>query len=856
MTCRGFFMGKNCFWKIGFLVVLFFYSSFGLAEVGWVIEAEIPQQRGSGRGGRELVYQTQIEPYWFSDGRRFWYRNELRGGGREYIVVDAERGERAAGFDHERLARALRGAGLEDVRGDRLELGRLEFDVVRGTVAFRVGGQDWLCDLESYEIRKVGERAVSPGEGLRGFSAEDGPRVSQRTGAETRVTFVNQTGEEVELFWLDNIGRRRSYGKLAAGEERGQHTYAGHVWEVVGSGGVVWVRFQAEAKRGRAVITGRVQSTGQRKEADKAKGRGELSGDGKWSAFIRDSNVFVRSVEGGDEIQLSRDGSGDDSYGMVQWGGDSNRLVAFRIKAGEKKEVHLIESSPSKGGRAILGSRAYALPGDRFTSYELNLFDVAGRKQIKPLVDRIDFGRPRVRWNGDGSRLTYEKTDRGHQRFRIIEIDVQSGAVRTLVDEKTETFIWTAHGPGLPRTTYLEQSNEILYVSERDGWRHLYLIDGETGQIANQITRGEWVVRGIDRVDEEKRQIWFRASGMNRGEDPYLVHFYRVNFNGSGLVALTEGNGTHSVQYSPDRKWLIDSYSRVDLGAVHELRRVSDGKLVCELEQADISELQGSGWAAPEVFRAKGRDGKTDIWGIISRPLKFDPEKKYPVIEDIYAGPHGSHVPKTFSTVHRYRSLTELGFIVVKIDGMGTANRSKAFHDVCWHNLKDAGFADRILWMQAAAKKYPYMDIERVGIYGTSAGGQSAAGAVLFHPEFYKAAVASCGCHDNRMDKASWNEQWMGYPVGEHYSESSNIDNAHRLKGKLLLMVGELDRNVPPESTMRFVDALIKAEKDFDLLVVPGAGHGNGGSYGKRRMEDFFVRHLQGVEPPDRNAGE
>jgi dipeptidyl aminopeptidase/acylaminoacyl peptidase len=361
-------------------------------------------------------------------------------------------------------------------------------------------------------------------------------------------------------------------------------------------------------------------------------------------------------------------------------------------------------------------------------------------------------------------------------------------------------------------------------------------------------------VRGIDRIDEEQRQVWFSASGKNPGQDPYLVHYYRVNFDGTGLVALTEGDGNHSLQFSPERKFAIDTYSRVDRPPVHELRRMSDGGRVCRLEEADIAGLQAAGWAPPEVFVAKGRDGQTDIWGIISRPRGFDPGKKYPVIEDIYAGPQGSFVAKSFSPRRAFAALADRGFIVVKIDGMGTANRSKAFHDVCWRNLKDAGFEDRILWMKAAAARYPSMDLTRVGVCGVSAGGQNAAGAVLFHPEFYKVAVASCGCHDNRMDKASWNEQWMGYPVGPHYSECSNIDQARRLRGKLFLIVGEMDSNVPPESTLRFADALVKAGKDFDLLVVPGANHGAGGAYGLRRRDDFFVRHLLGQEPPDRNA--
>jgi dipeptidyl aminopeptidase/acylaminoacyl peptidase len=397
----------------------------------------------------------------------------------------------------------------------------------------------------------------------------------------------------------------------------------------------------------------------------------------------------------------------------------------------------------------------------------------------------------------------------------------------------------------------------MIYVSERDGWRHLYLVDTKAGGIKCQITKGQWVVRGIDRIDEEHRQIWFHGGGMNSDQDPYFLHYYQVNFDGTGLVALTAGNGNHTVQYSPDRKYIIDTFSRVDTPPINELRRSADGGLVCRLEEADITELKESGWQAPEVFVAKARDGKTDIWGVISRPKDFDPNKKYPVIENIYAGPQGAYVPKSFSSRRLFSSLTDLGFVVVQMDGMGTGFRSKAFHDVCWKNLKDAGFEDRILWHKAVAAKYPWYDLSRVGIYGTSAGGQNAAGAVLFHPEFYKAAVANCGCHDNRMDKASWNEQWMGYPVGPQFAECSNIENASKLRGNLFLIVGELDTNVPVESTLRFADALIKAGKDFEFLVVPGEDHGTRGaaaSYVERRQQDFFMRHLLGQLPPDRNA--
>jgi dipeptidyl aminopeptidase/acylaminoacyl peptidase len=597
-------------------------------------------------------------------------------------------------------------------------------------------------------------------------------------------------------------------------------------------------------------------------EARQPKGRPQAerqrdvpSPNGKWVATVKDYNVLIRPTEGGEPIQLSKTGVEGNAFGMLSWSADSKAVVGFRVEPGDNKEVYLIESSPPGGGRARLSSRPYPLPGDKFTAYEPWVFDVSNKSATKVETDRVDLGRPRLRWDKDGHHFTYEKVDRGHQRFRLVEVDAHTGQTRNLIDEKTETFIWTAHSENvnIPLVTWLK-SDELVYASEKDGWRHLYLVDTKSDTIKNPITKGEYVVRGIDRIDEEKRQIWFRASGKNADQDPYFIHHYRVNFDGSDLVALTAGNGTHTVQYSPKRKYLVDTYSRVDMAPVHELRRSTDGSLVCKLEEADIADLKANGWEPPEVFTAKGRDGKTDIWGIICRPRNFDPQKKYPVIEQIYAGPQGSFVPKSFSPFRRFSNLTDLGFIVVQIDGMGTANRSKAFHDVCWKNLKDAGFPDRILWHKAVAARYPHYDITRVGIYGGSAGGQNSTAAVLFHPDFYKAAVSGCGCHDNRMDKASWNEQWMGYPVGPQYAASSNIDNAFRLRGKLLLIVGEMDNNVPPESTYRLCDALIKAGKDFEFVMVPGAGHGMGGAYGQRRMQDFFVRQLQGKEPADRNG--
>jgi dipeptidyl aminopeptidase/acylaminoacyl peptidase len=373
--------------------------------------------------------------------------------------------------------------------------------------------------------------------------------------------------------------------------------------------------------------------------------------------------------------------------------------------------------------------------------------------------------------------------------------------------------------------------------------------------VKNQITRGDWVVRAVDSVDVATRQIWFRAGGMDTGQDPYFTHFYRINFDGTGLTAYTQADGTHDVTWSPNREYYVDRWSRVDLAPVMQLRRTSDRSVVMELEEGSFAPQLETGWRPPEVFVAKARDGTTDIWGIIVRPTNFDPNRSYPVIEQVYAGPQGSFVPKSFSALPGLQPLAELGFIVVQIDGMGTANRSKAFHEVAWQNLGDAGFPDRKLWHRAVAARYSYYDITRVGIYGGSAGGQNSLGALLFHGDFYKAAVSSVGCHDNRMDKIWWNELWMGWPLGPHYEASSNVVHANKLKGKLLLVVGEMDTNVDPASTLQVANALIRADKYFDLLFIPGAGHGSGGDYGTRKRYDFFVEHLLGVEPPDWTAG-
>lgn len=707
---------------------------------------------------RGKVFRDAIEPHWFGDGHKFWYRVDLPDSAREFVLVDAAAGKRELAFDHAKLADALATASNKPVKPTQLPISfiAIDGDQVR-FVAFEKG---WAFDRAKNTLA-------------------DGPKPD----APRAATPPPPTGPK---------------------------------------------RDRPRAPRG----------------------------PNPWDVTVRNDNIFLRKKGEANEVQLTKDGKADDGYdaGSLFWSPDYRKVVAMRTTRVAIRKVNIVQSSPTDQLQPKTITIDYAKPGDPLPIAKPHLFDVEANREVS-VSDEL-FPNPwelrRVNWNADGTAFSFTYNQRGHQVLRLIEVDATSGKARVVVGDESKTFIDYAHKQfqfELPAT------NELIWMSERDGWNHLYLIDRGTGAVKNQITKGSWIVRGVERVDVEKRQIWFRAGGIYPDQDPYYVHFCRINFDGSGLTKLTAGDGTHSIRYSPGEKYIIDSYSRVDLAPVHELRSSEDGRLICPLEKADDTALRKAGWIAPERFVAKGRDGKTDIYGIIHRPTNFDPKKKYPVIEQIYAGPQSAFVPKSFRSWFYEQEMAELGFVVVQIDGMGTSHRSKAFHDVCAKNLGDGGFPDRILWMKAAAAKYPALDITRVGVYGGSAGGQNALRAVLAHGDFYKAAVADCGCHDNRMDKVWWNELWMGYPVGAHYAEQSNVTQAHRLTGKLLLTVGEVDTNVDPASTMQVVNALIKAGKDFDLLVVPNGKHGAGGSpYGARRRKDFFVRHLLGVEPPNRNA--
>tara|TARA_B100000945_G_scaffold321497_1_gene336445 strand:+ start:1690 stop:3960 length:2271 start_codon:yes stop_codon:yes gene_type:complete len=570
----------------------------------------------------------------------------------------------------------------------------------------------------------------------------------------------------------------------------------------------------------------------------------------KWEFEIKSHNAVLVDKENNQEHILTTDGTKEVPYRFSHWSPKRDYALFMKVRPGDLSKVHLLESSPKDSYKAKLHTRTYAQPGDRFESFELFLANTATHKSYRVDTEIIDYhGPPRIQWHVNNNFFTYQKDDRGHQRVRIIAVSPADGKSRIVIDEKTETFInqikFYRH--------HTKDGKHIIWASERTGWNHLYLCDLASGKVIAPITSGKWAVKKVHSLYEDEGYLIFSAVGTQADEDPYHEHYFRVDLDGANLIRLTEGDGTHQIQLSPSRRFIIDKYSRIDQPPVHTLRNAATGELICPLETADISKLLALGFQLPERFVAKGRDGTTDIYGMVYRPRNFDPKYSYPVIEYIYAGPHDSHVPKSFMTKMRMFHLAELGFITVMVDGMGTDNRGKKFHDFCWQNLQDSGLPDHIAWIKALARKYPQCDISKVGIFGTSAGGQSSTAALLHHSDFYKVAVSSCGCHDNRVDKHWWNEQWMGYPIAEHYKDQSNVTNANLLEGNLLLMVGEMDTNVPPESTYQLVNALIKSKKEFDLLVVPGMGHSAGGEYGQRRRWDYFIRYLHGMTPPNWN---
>jgi dipeptidyl-peptidase 4 len=613
---------------------------------------------------------------------------------------------------------------------------------------------------------------------------------------------------------------------------------------------------------------------------------GEIqSPDSRWTAQLRDHNILVRALPNGTPFELTHDGVQYHAYGslpgqsthaigdirrhelqwpQVVWSPDSRYLLTYRLDEREVKDLHLIQSVPEDGTlRPKLYTYRYALAGDiHVPAWKPVVLDVINRRQINLETEPIVCGpiapieKRDLWWSSNGRALYFLARDRYSKVVSLERADPVNGEVTRVLTEKSDTVVHTNAGSvfEFPLIRTLSDGSVIWY-SQRDGWGHLYYYD-ESGDLHNQITQGEWSVRDIVRVDEHARRIYFMASGRELGSDPYEQRLYAVNFDGTKLQLLTPEQADHKIQFSPSGRYFVDGYSRPDLPPTW-VARASDGALIRKLEQADISGLREGGYVPVEPFQVTAADGKTALYGNLFRPSTFDPSRRYPVIDASYPGPQAIRSGKSFTSAlfHRFeaQSLAELGFIVVTIDGRGTPNRSREFLDYSYGRLdKASDLEDHIAGIGQLATRYPWLDLDRVGIDGVSAGGFLAALAVLKYPAFYKVAVSAEGNHDPRGYLAAWGETYIGPSAGEAYLSSATPQLAANLRGKLLLIHGELDDNVPPALTLRLADALIKANKDFDLLVIPNADHTAyfTSPYLIRRKWDYFVRHLMGAEPP------
>ena len=572
---------------------------------------------------------------------------------------------------------------------------------------------------------------------------------------------------------------------------------------------------------------------------------GLRSPKGPQQVVLREGDLYLNEGEGTGERRLVERPSGAPFQFIepVSWSPDGSH---FAVWAELRREPRLYKVTDSLKG--VTKEIPYEKPGDERTERVAWVFSADGKiaSRCPDSVLPKSFSTDRLDWSADGKTLRTEFVRRGFTGHGIIAFDVVPKAWRIVLEERSPKFVYTFNS----RFRHDLSDDRTLWASERTGWRHLYVAGlGNPGNV-RPITSGEWVVKQVLHVDQVRSEVYFIAVGRNPGENPYHHHVCKAGLDGTpAVVDLTPGDGNHEVTFSPDRRTLIDVSSRVDRAPTFSLRSALDGSLIAHLHAGDTRALEASGWTQTRPFKAKDRDGKFDIWGVVTRPYPFDSTKKYPVIENIYAGPHGSFAPKSFNWWNRnHRELASLGFYVVQMDGRGTNHRGREFHQQSWRNLKDGGFPDRIAWLKALAETEPSMDLDRVGIFGGSAGGQNTAHALLLHGDFYKAGAADCGCYDNRVDKLWWNEQWLGWPVGPSYDENSCSRYASALRGRLLLTLGESDTNVDVKCTYDFRDALIEAGKDclVDFHVVPGANHGAGESEEMREKRAWFFKSALG----------
>jgi dipeptidyl-peptidase 4 len=606
----------------------------------------------------------------------------------------------------------------------------------------------------------------------------------------------------------------------------------------------------------------------------------DVSPDKTKAAFIRDWNLWVRDVATGKETQLTKDGVKDYGYAtdnagwqmsdnpILVWSPDSKKIATFQQDQRKDGEMYLV---PVTNGHPALKAWKYPLVGDKdVTMIERVIIEVDGAKVIRlkmppdqhrsTLCDDVSCrggsGWDDVQWSEDGTHLAFVSTSRDHKQEWMRIADASTGEVRDVMGETTAKFYES--GNDKVNWKYLSKTNELLWFSEKDNWGQMYLYDIATGKLKNQITHGEGNVTQVLHVDEKARTIYFVGVGKEAGVDPYFQHYYSIRFDGKDMKLLTPENADHAITPSPDGRFFVDVYSTVTQPETAVVRD-DTGKVVVDVAKQDITKLVAAGWVPPMPITVKARDGKTDVYGFMFKPTSFDASKKYPIVNHVYPGPQtGSCGARGFAAAHGdMQSLAELGFIVVCIDGMGTPWRSKAFHEAYYGNLGDNTIPDQVSGMKDLAAKYPWIDLDKVGIYGHSGGG-NATGAAMFHyPDFFKVGIAESGNHDQRDYEDDWAEKWAGLEVKNadgtsNYDSQANQNFVKNLKGKLLLAHGSMDNNVPMNNTLLVVEALIKANKDFDLLIIPNVAHGYGEAtqYMTRRRWDYFVKNLAGDIPP------
>lgn len=739
------------------------------------------------------VLNGLVKPNWFKSSDKFWYTQDIKNGdkrGKQFIVVNPVENTCKPAFDHVQFANALSMETGVLFESENLPFDQFEYWDDTNSITFHYEGNDWKYDLSEKCCERLGERKKTPVD---------------------------------ELF----------------------------------------------------------------------------SPNGQWSVFTKNHNLYVRSSVTSEVKQLTYDGQPYYDYGAhpecrltavyetvndikskpaVIWSPDSKKLLTYRLDQRLVRELHLIQSAPGDEISPKLHSYRYPLPGDEHLPLvELVICDIESGDMVPldtvPLtihnVSLFALVSRSADWSKESDKVYFIRLDVDQKVAQFTIAEAKTGKCRVVFEERTDTFFhFDNHNVGdlspgqnyiKPNIYFMNDGKSFIWHSENDGWSHLYLYDSETGQLINRITSGSWVVRRLLEVDERNGWVYFTAGGREEGRDPYFQHLYRARLDGRDLTLLTPEDAEHIVHFSPNLTYFVDTYSRVDLPPVSVLRSV-DGTLIRELERSDIDSLIAQGYQLPLRFTVKARDGITDLYGVMILPDDFNDADKYPIINHVYGGPQRINTPKSFvwkvieggrDPLGGAQSLAQLGFVTIIMDGLGTPYREKSFHDVSYGHLEDAGIQDHVIGIQQLAENYPFLDLTRVGVWGLSAGGHASTRALLTYPDFYKVAVSASGNHDNQMYNSLWSKRYQGPYNAALLRSQANATLVDNLKGHLLLVHGDIDDNVHPAQTIRLVDALIKANKDFDLLILPNRHHQISlDSYFIRKKWDYFVKHLLGVEPP------